>query len=210
MAIIFLFLYPMEIPRRLSFCWTPPLNMKVKTYDLVDIADQCWLKQNLDIGTMIRGDQEMRDNGEIEKYCYNNDPQNCEIYGGIYQWTEAMQYQVLSGVQGICPEGWHIPDMDEFGQLITNIKNDGNTLKAVGQGSGNGAGTNTTGFSAMLAGGREIDGNFYYLNKSAIFWISKPEDNNKADELSLGAYSSNIIHGWGLRDQGYSVRCIKD
>ncbi|MCK7527278.1 MAG: fibrobacter succinogenes major paralogous domain-containing protein [Ignavibacteriales bacterium] len=54
--------------------------------------------------------------------------------------------------KGICPEGWHIPTLSEL-QILSNIvKVEVNALKAVGQGSGDGAGTNTSGFSALLVG----------------------------------------------------------
>ena len=47
----------------------------------------------------------MTNNGIIEKYCYDNNPANCAIYGGLYQWNEMMQYTTQQGAQGICPNG---------------------------------------------------------------------------------------------------------
>jgi len=74
-----------------------------QTYNTVQIGTQCWLKENLNIGTKIPGTQNQANNGTIEKYCYNNDEANCAIYGGLYQWNEMMQYvlrplQVVVGV----------------------------------------------------------------------------------------------------------------
>ncbi len=59
-----------------------------QTYNTVQIDDQCWLAENLNIGIMINGAYNQSDNGVINKYCYDNDPSNCEIYGGLYQWDE--------------------------------------------------------------------------------------------------------------------------
>ncbi|MFA4924869.1 MAG: FISUMP domain-containing protein, partial [Ignavibacteriaceae bacterium] len=80
-----------------------------KVYHAVKIGSQTWLKENLDVGTMIQGTANPSDNGTIEKYCYNNDTANCNKYGGLYQWNEAMQYIKTEKAKGICPTGWHIP-----------------------------------------------------------------------------------------------------
>ena len=87
----------------------------------------------------------------------------------MYQWNEAMQYDTTQGVQGICPPGWHIPTMAEFETLSLTVGGDGNALKANGQGAGWGAGTNTSGFSARLAGFRSfVPGDFGDLGVLAL------------------------------------------
>ncbi|MCK6649671.1 MAG: hypothetical protein L6Q66_08445, partial [Bacteroidia bacterium] len=96
-----------------------------KIYNTVTIGTQTWLKENLDIGTMILGAQNATNNDVIEKYCYNNLIENCEIYGGLYQWNEAMQYITTQGAQGICPTGWHMPTRAEFQKLFESAGNDG-------------------------------------------------------------------------------------
>ena len=68
-------------------------------YRTVQIGNQCWFKENLNVGTMIPGSQEMTDNSIIEKYCYENDPANCATYGGLYQWNEMMQYTTQQGTK---------------------------------------------------------------------------------------------------------------
>ena len=62
----------------------------------MQIGSQCWLRENLDVGTMVLGAQEQTDNGTIEKYCYDDNPANCATYGGLYQWNEAMQYDTTA------------------------------------------------------------------------------------------------------------------
>jgi uncharacterized protein (TIGR02145 family) len=71
---------------------TPTVEYAGKTYNTVQIGSQCWLKENLDVGTMIPGSLEQKNNGTIEKYCYNDSIENCTTYGGLYQWAEAMEY----------------------------------------------------------------------------------------------------------------------
>jgi uncharacterized protein (TIGR02145 family) len=48
-------------------------------------------------------DWKIRDNAE-----------NCDIYGGLYQWHEMMQYVSTESTQGICPNGWHLPSDQEW------------------------------------------------------------------------------------------------
>lgn len=193
-----------------------------KIYNTVQIGSQCWIKENLDVGSMIAGSTEQTNNSVIEKYCYNNDPANCATYGGLYQWAEAVQYKngatnVTSpnppfngNVQGICPTGWHLPTQAEFQTLSTTVSGNSNALKSIGQGSGSGAGTNTTGFAALLSGYRYlIDGEFLDSHYS-YFWSSTESSVTYASYMSLYGYSSNININYNNKLVGFSVRCIKD
>ena len=90
-----------------------------KNYQTVQIGAQCWFKENLNIGIRINGSQNQTDNGIIEKYCYNDDENNCNTYGGLYQWDEMMQYMNTEGAKGICPYGWHLPTDAEW-EILTN------------------------------------------------------------------------------------------
>ena len=189
---------------------TPTITYEGKTYNTVQIGDQCWLRENIDVGTRIDGSQNASDNGVIEKYCYNNDPANCTTYGGLYQWNEAMQYVTTEGAKGICPTGWHIPTLAEFQTLSTEVGGDGNALKAIGQGTGGGAGTNTSGFSALLAGFRGYDGYFSGLGYGTYVWSSSEYYAAYAYDLHLYYDGSNIFLINDTKGIGFSVRCLKD
>jgi uncharacterized protein (TIGR02145 family) len=183
-----------------------------KTYHTVQIGNQCWLKENLDVGTMINGSTQadsMRNNGILEKYCYNNDTANCSTYGGLYQWNEAMQYVTEEGAKGICPTGWHLPILTEFETLSSAVGGDGNALKEIGQGTGGGAGTNTSGFSALLAGKRNYNGGFTTLGDFAIFWSSTDTGATIVNYLYLYFNDSNIYLNYRTKGDGLSVRCLK-
>jgi uncharacterized protein (TIGR02145 family) len=190
-----------------------------KTYNTVTIGDQCWLKENLDVGTMINsinggtnGDGNQTNNGTIEKYCYNDDPANCTKYGGLYQWNEAMQYVTTEGAQGICPTGWHIPTYAEFQTLSSTVSNDGNALKAVGQGTGSGVGTNTSGFSALLSGYRIRDGYFTIISKGygTPFWSAEEKFATDATVMFLYFNDSKLDFNVFDKGKGFGVRCVKD
>jgi uncharacterized protein (TIGR02145 family) len=188
----------------------------------VQIGSQCWLKENLDVGTMIDSMSNQSNNSIIEKYCYRNDPANCTIYGGLYQWAETVQYQngatnttltnpsLTGNVQGICPTGWHIPKYEEFTTLSNTVGGDANKLKRVDQGSGFGIGTNTSGFSALLSGIRNYDSTFHYLGNSPGFWSTSEFSATSADDMGL-YYSDSYIRDYkDVKADGFSVRCVKD
>src|SRR5664280_2275287 len=184
----------------------PTVTYSGKTYNTIQIGTQCWLKENLDVGTMIDSLANQTNNGIIEKYCYNNNPANCTTYGGLYQWNEAMQYLTTPGTKGICPTGWHIPTDAEFLTLGTTVSNNSNALKAVGQGTGNGAGTNTSGFSALLAGYRRSVGLFDILGYYTYFWSSN-EYSADASYMELYDSGSIVYFYYDSKEIGYSVRC---
>ncbi|MGA9116119.1 MAG: FISUMP domain-containing protein [Bacteroidota bacterium] len=191
------------------FC-PPTVSHGGKVYPTVQVNDQCWLKENLDVGTMIQSSQPQSDNGVIEKYCYDNNPSNCTTYGGLYLWSEAMQYTIASGTQGICPPGWRIPTLVDFQALQTFVSSDGNRLKRQDQGTGNGQGTNTTGFSALLAGNCSGYGVFGYLGTDAFFSSSTPAPPSGHFNFKLHNNSPYIALDPTVVTLKSSIRCIQD
>lgn len=192
----------------------PSVIYEGKTYNTVQIGNQCWLKENLDAGSMIAGTTDAADNGTIEKYCYLDRPENCDKYGGLYIWNEAMKYSTTEGTQGICPDGWHIPTKADYDSLIYTVNEDGNSLKELGQGLVGGAGTNTSGFSALLAGFAQSTFTGYdyeSLSSQTFFWGSTEEGNFNATSISLHKSYSEIAQ-WESSPKrwGYSIRCLKD
>ena len=92
------------------------------------------------------------------------------------------------------------------------MSGDGNALKEIGQGSGAGAGTNTSGFSALLSGLRDFDGSFSDLGGVFWFWSSTESSpgGSQAYLMYLLGYTSIIYLDDYHKVYGYSVRCIKD
>lgn len=95
------------------------------TYPTVQIGTQCWMKENLRTTHYSDGDGIMQGNGvtgsQTVGYFYypNNDVNNKQLYGLLYNWAAVMNGAdtnnlVPSGVQGICPTGWHVPSDNEF------------------------------------------------------------------------------------------------
>ncbi|MCK9426033.1 MAG: T9SS type A sorting domain-containing protein [Ignavibacteriaceae bacterium] len=191
----------------------PTVTYEDKTYNTVQIGAQCWLKENLNVGTMINSynsADSMRNNGIIEKYCFRNDTANCSKYGGLYQWDEALTYNGTEKVQGICPSGWRIPTKSEGETLKASVNNDGNALKEVGEGTGSGIGTNTSGFSALLSGHRSSYGFFEFLATSTRFWSSTKYSTTAAFFMALSSDINATSFNDVNKSYGFSIRCLKD
>jgi uncharacterized protein (TIGR02145 family) len=176
-----------------------------KIYNTVEIGTQVWLKENLDIGTRIDASSAQSDNSIIEKYCYDDLESNCDIYGGLYQWNEAMQYSTTEGTQGICPVGWHMPTLAEFTTLSTSVGDNGYALLAEGQGNG----TNSSGFSGLLAGSYAIEG-FDDLGVVITLWSSTENNATHARNLDTEGEVSVINWGSNPKTEANNVRCLKD
>jgi uncharacterized protein (TIGR02145 family) len=198
-----------------------------KTYNTVKIGNQCWLKENLNVGIRINGNSNQTNNSIIEKYCYNDDETICNIYGGLYQWAEAVQYlngatnnslpnPPFSGtIQGLCPTGWHIPSNSELQTLATALDNNSNGLKALGQGTENGIGTNSSGFSALLGGVLYNTNYFDFIGRSTSFLSSTSQGQGNGSisySPAMGLYfSDSTIYLYDAQKwSGISIRCVKN
>ena len=197
-------------------------------YKTVQIGDQCWMAENLNIGQMINGSEDMTDDGVIEKYCYDNDPYYCEVYGGLYQWNEMMEYTITPGVQGICPEGWYIPTDDEWSILEGMVDSQypigdpiwttsgyrgfdaGLNLKSTNTWFNNGNGTDLYGFMALPGGHRNTIGNFYTMDSYGNFWSSSSNSTISSWYRFLCYSRNDIGRSNGSIDAGLSVRCLKN
>ena len=200
---------------------TPTVSYGGQTYNTVQIGTQCWLRENLNIGTMINGTMDQTNNGVIEKYCYNDDNSNCDIYGGLYQWDEVMQYVTTAGVQGICPSGWHIPTDAQWTSVTTFLGGEivaGGKMKTTGTieaGTGlwydpNYGATNESGFSAVPAGYRYYLGTFDGVGYFGYWWSSTEFSTYSARCWFMGCYNGNVNSYPYFKSEGYSVRCLRD
>jgi len=173
-----------------------------KTYSTVQIGDQCWMAENLNLGTRIDGDQDQTDNDILEKYCYDDIPANCSQYGALYQWNEMMGYDTNRFNTGICPDGWRLPTAAEWDSLVILLGGEsvaGYELKENG----------TTGFEALLGGERSDDGNYADINIKGYFWTASQVNNTQATYRYLTGGNAGFLQSNALKTNGMAVRCIK-
>jgi uncharacterized protein (TIGR02145 family) len=192
----------------------PSVTYGGKTYHTLLIGTQCWMKENLNIGTRIDGiyNQDPT-SGQIEKYCYNDAESYCDTYGGLYQWNEMMQGSATPGAQGICPSGWHIPTNTEWSLLISNlggVNSAGGNMKSNTGWNNNGNSSNSSGFTAVPAGLRYYYGSFAHLGDYEYFWTSQPHDTTSSWYWNLNYLNTVVSQNFDLNTLGFSVRCIKN
>jgi uncharacterized protein (TIGR02145 family) len=205
-------IYPATFP-----CGQPFTDFRNgQVYNTIQIGYQCWMAENLNIGTMINSSVDPTNNGEIEKYCYDDDTANCDEYGGLYQWDEMMEYSTIPGSPGICPIGWCIPcteDMETLSDFLGGEDVSGGKLKEAGTVHWyppNTGATNSSGFTG-LPGGYIISSEYFNLGSYCHLWSSSETENNYAFFGILAYFNSYFFHdaSW-YKSHGYSVRCIRE
>ena len=211
-------------------------------YSTIQIGDQIWIGENMKVYTYNGGkeipwvpDESNWDalSTSAEAYCwYENSTFNRDIYGGLYTWTAAMAGAASSssnpsGVQGICPDGYHIPSDAEWKQLeiylgisAEEVNNtgrrgvdEGGNLKHAGTkfwSTPNTGATNETGFTGLPGGFRRGNGTFAFLGTNCNFWSATQYDLSNAWFRGLNFDHSQIYRGDYSKKMGLSVRCLRD
>jgi N-sulfoglucosamine sulfohydrolase len=178
-------------------------------YPTVRLGGQCWMARNLDHGAAVP-DGVTRDASAVERSCYDNDPQSCRVYGGLYTWDEA---------KGSCPAGWHLPTRGEWEALAAHLGTGaaGERLKARKDHIPPFDGTDDVGFSA-LPGGTAFRGTFGRQGHWAVFWTATESGPERAVSASLDRlwypapprYRSVVVDSLYLKENAFSVRCVRD
>lgn len=194
------------------------------SYNTLQIGSQCWMKQNMRVGTRVNIASGQANNGTIEKYCYSDTAANCtsndpnQPDGGLYEWNEAMQYVTTPGARGICPAGWHIPTHDEFttmeravctsGSCATDFPYDTSTTGYRGTNEGTKLKpSGTSGWEGNLAG-YSLGDSFLSRGTFGIFWSSS-ESGGNAWLRYLSSGSAQVGRNAIVESYGLSVRCLK-
>lgn len=122
-----------------------------QVYKTVVIGEQTWMAENL--------------NYKVGRICFNNETDKCNLYGGFYVWNDALT---------ICPNGWHLPSVMEFEELVSvagDSTTAGKILKSKTEWKNDGNGSDSLGFSGLPLG-RYITYNTQQVGLDADFWSS--------------------------------------
>lgn len=185
-------------------------------YNTVKIGAQTWMQENLK-------STKYSDGTDISGYwAYGNDLGNVPVYGYLYYWYAVMNGASgsdlnPSGVQGVCPTGWHVPSASEWIELSTFLGTDqGGKLKEAGLdhwADPNTGATNESGFSALPGGGFYQNPNLGF--RDIVYWASfwtSTFVNDMVECTAMGLYYNNP--GLGGANVGkanaFSIRCVKD
>jgi len=174
-----------------------------KVYPTVQLGTQCWMQKNLNYGSSIQGTTEQTDNCMNEKYCYSDNPANCNIYGGLYQWDEVMAYGNTPGSQGLCPPGWHIPTQAEWMVLFNNNLTQGMAGKPLQDSIFNG-------FRAKESGIVYSNISWKFQGFATLYWSSNPYGAIKALSHGMNLQNFSVSDYYSNRSNAFAVRCLKD
>ena len=149
-------------------------------YSFIKVNDLLWMAQNLNYET-------------DGSFCYDNIAANCDELGGLYNWSSA---------NTSCPEGWHLPNDDEWASLFKyygGVNVAGRALKEGGD----------SGFNALMAGYRDHENFYGKKDESAYFWSSTEQNENYASFRGMYHNTNNIGPYTYTKTDAFSVRCVK-
>ncbi len=188
------------------------------TYDVVEIAGQCWMAENLKTSVYNDGasipnnldDVTWAGTTEGAFAIFNEDISNDNTYGKLYNF-----FAVASGK--LCPPGWHTASQVEWQMLVNEVSADASALKATTNWVVAGA-TNSSGFSALPGSLRAYYGTFGFtsanLGEYAGFWTSTEAAGSEGDEYGMMWYMSandSFVQNTELyKNSGLSCRCVRD
>jgi len=185
-----------------------------QTYKTIKIGEQIWMAENLNYAYL-----QPTSTKDSSSECYNNSPDSCSKYGRLYLWSAAMdsaaifskdgkgcgdwKYQNVyenpscntqphKGVQGVCPESWHIPtktDINTFSQYANASTENFNSI-----------------VKYWLSGNNDDN---QKLPQDSIFWTSAEKDTGDATALIFNATNITIRDDIHKRSSHF-IRCVKD
>ena len=197
-------------------------------YRTVTIGNQVWMAENLKYLPGVVGPEA---GSTTTPYYYVNNYNglivseakainNYSIYGVLYNWPAAIDGDLSSetnpsGVQGVCPDGWHLPSPEEWFELFSfvGIEASGGKLKELGFNHWlipNAGATDEFGFTALPGGARGQNQSFSTPGSNGGFWSSRSPSDVNANFQSFSYLSEISFNLLANRQNGYSIRCVKD
>ena len=200
-----------------------------KTYKIVKFGTLWWMAENLDYADSVK-----TPSLKGKSWCYANDLENCAKYGRLYTWAAAIDSVKLATdaenpqdcgdgkscknilpdvVQGICPDGWHLPDYDEVSKLLPRVGGysiAGTVLKSQSGWNEGGNGKDVYGFNVLPAGIRFDNGSFDGVGEGTDFWSVTETDPNTAHSLYFYYEYEYAGVDFYEKNYGFSIRCVRD
>jgi len=164
-----------------------------RQYMTIKIDQQVWMAENLNFKTK-RGSS-----------CYADERSNCSIYGRLYTWDV---------VNTACPDGWHASTQNEWHRLVYFLGGPDSAamhlkLKSRLWNNQNSRDDNSSGFSAIPAGKRDISNASQSMGYYAFFWTAT-ESSDYAWSCYMSCSGKDIQFNILPRNTGLSLRCVKD
>lgn len=214
------------------YLWNESINydtikdVEGNKYRTVKIGTQCWMAENLRVTKYSNGDNILQiesdsswSNLNIESDAYSKSEEG-SIEGLDLCYGNYYNFQVVIDDRNVCPENWRVPSDDDWLILEDFILNSdsktnlGEALKAV-EGwevfeQFSGGGNDVFGFRALPSGQRTKEGVIASYETSCSWWTSSENQSNDAWSRGLFNDSKGITRHTNHKNNGFSIRCIKD
>lgn len=191
-----------------------------QSYKTVKIGSRCWFAENLNYA-----DETAVPNMKNNHFCPSGKTENCEKFGRLYNWSTAIdsaavfkkQEVICSNtnqcfaeepIQGLCPDGWRMSSMDDWFNLMSELKNNFYSLQQTGYTEW-GSATNSSGFSAVPVGFMQA-GAYDNVGTQAGFWTTSQSTTYAQWAGFVVISSDEIVPGEGDKSNyAFAVRCLK-
>ncbi len=163
-----------------------------QSYPLVEIAGLTWFARNLNYAYP-------------GSYCYADDEANCQRYGRLYRWEDAL---------AACPPGWHVSTDFEWQKLELALGMTFGDLETINdrgtdQGSQLAEG-GKTGFNYDLPGYRDPAGVYKSMGEAMAVWNANESDFGTAWHRDLRPERTGIWRSRVNKEYALTVRCVKN
>ena len=162
-----------------------------KQYKTIEIGTQIWLAENLNF-------KEEQIGPTRGSKCYDGKESNCEKYGRLYEWDDALE---------VCPSGWHLPSTAEWDALISYVgRDEGKKLKAIDNVWRDGPGTDDYGFTALPGG--VFTNEFANINITGFWWTATERNATTAYDRLMAGTRNDVVQQYPSKTAQLSVRCV--
>ena len=200
-------------------------------YTYIKIGNQIWMQQNLMVTHYQNGDELITEPDSdswdiliLGAYIgYQDNYDEVDIFGYLYNWY------AVDDDRGVCPEGWHVPEKDEWIYLTDYLHynkypntsysgsmkecRDGDCPSSDYWWDPNYGATNESGFTALPGGYRRDSSgpDFDHIGGAGYFWSSTEDEYERAwqQQLNFNYVSFPQLNSKGKK-AGMSIRCLKD
>ena len=196
-----------------------------QTYKTVKMGNQWWMAENLNYA-LLQPTEDL----DSSSFCQRDSLKYCEIFGRLYLKSAAMDsagtwsdgglkcgyYSDCSPkepVRGVCPEGWHLPNDDEWEALFAVVGDSSLVplaLKSSTLWDKIEGGVDAFGFAVLPAGCRRGLGDYYSIGYSTGYWSATEDSRSSSKTIDFFRNEGYDYMTREYKNYAHPVRCVKD
>ena len=158
-------------------------------------------------------------------FCYADEEENCRDFGRLYTWHAATTRRSSPALSNIpasvtdkCPEGYHLPSVGEWQELIDAIGGAANApvLMHPAWPGLNSSNANSSEFGVypygyLTSGARPRSERYAGLGEEIYFWTSTESETDRQDAYAVHfSLEQGVEIVTAKKSEGYYCRCISD